>query len=66
MTSRNENESPARVDVDVDTQIEPVRRLQPARVCPDQQSRIARRILRDLPCKPSSLRSVTRPHSVSI
>lgn len=45
----DEQPAPARTIPDIDTQADPIRRLNPAKICPDQQVRVVRRILTDLP-----------------
>lgn len=45
------NEQPIRVtpDVGIDTRTEPIRRLEPEKVCDAQRTRIGVRIVRELP-----------------
>lgn len=43
------NETPTRVIPKTEPETEPGRRLAPDKLCPDQQSRVVRRILRELP-----------------
>lgn len=42
-------ETPSRVIPDTDTGTETERRLSPDKLCPDQQGRVVRRIIRELP-----------------
>ena len=42
-------ETPSRVIHDTDTGTKPERRLAPEKLCPDQQGRVVRRIIRELP-----------------
>ena len=42
-------ETPSRVIPDTETGTEPGRRLEPDKLCPDQQGRVVRRIIRELP-----------------
>lgn len=41
--------APTRTTPDTGTETEPGRRLSPDKLCPDQQSRVTRRIVRELP-----------------
>lgn len=43
------NETPSRVIPDRQAETQPERRLAPDKLCPDQQGRVVRRIIRDLP-----------------
>lgn len=47
----NETTAPTRTlpDTGTETETAPGRRLSPATICPDQQSRVVRRIIRELP-----------------
>ena len=42
-------ETPSRVIPDTETATTPERRLAPDKLCPDQQGRVVRRIIRELP-----------------
>lgn len=43
------SEQPVRTTPDTGTETEPLRRLSPGTVCPDQAGRIVRRVVRELP-----------------
>ena len=42
-------ETPSRVIPDTETGTTPERRLAPDKLCPDQQARVVRRVIRELP-----------------
>lgn len=45
----SEREDPVRTTPDIDVETEPTRRLEPAKICPDQQRSVTEIVITELP-----------------